>query len=317
MKNRVFVLVGVCVALALIPTVLFSQGLQPAPKNVNYTLAFNVNVPNATVYVDNKLIRSMKVTVPAGTHVIRATAPGYKEYILNQRVTSDMVINIELQPLTLPLTIRINVAGAAIYVDGAQIAGNVAQVMPGTHQIRVTAPGYFEYVTSVTVQAATVVTPQLTPGFTLSVTANVAGAAVTVNGAAKGQVPYGEMLPPGTYSVQVSAPGYMDYVTNVVLNNPVTIAAQLSLPKTTLTFIVPPAILDVDNKGAPTQIKIFLDGKLINPRKELAGIEITPGQHQLRVTSGSFQVVSGNYTFAQGVNYNIELVMELKISAGK
>ncbi len=122
----------------------------------------------------------------------------------------------------------------------------------------------------------------------LSVNANVTGAQVMVNNVAKGAAPYAESLPIGTYTVRVFADGYLDYQANVSLTQPVALNIQLQpkpMAPATLAVVIPRPFVDPDLRpGDPqTTIQIWVDDKLVNPKRELAGIQIPPGKHRVRI----------------------------------
>lgn len=150
------------------------------------------------------------------------------------------------------ITVAVTPANAIIYIDGAQIKGNVAAIKTGTHTIMTKANGYADFTASVNVSAnmtypitmvvSTVSTnpAPLPPGpapapaqvfFQLAITANPANATIFVDGV---QVS-GNMasVTPGNHSVKVSAQGYTDFT------NTVSVAANMSLP-VTLQAIAPP-----------------------------------------------------------------------------
>jgi hypothetical protein len=297
-------------ALFLASNVLFAQ-------SGGFTVTIVVNVPNATIFVDNNPIKGNVVRLPSGVHSFRITAPGYQEYVQNTTILANYTINVQLRPLGFPLTIQTNVEGALIIVDGTPISGDVINVAPGRHTIRVTADGYKNFNTTVNVVNGPIIVnvPLVHAGYTLTVNANVQGASVEIDGVLAGQTPFAEVYPIGTHNVVVSAPGYNSYATAVSLTAPRVVNAQLLPSYVTLNFVIPRGFLDPDNKDAAGLIQIYVDGRLVNQRREITGIQVAPGRHRIFVVSGGLYVQGGDFNFTPGMSYTIELFMELRVRA--
>jgi hypothetical protein len=142
-----------------------------------------------------------------------------------------------------------------------------------------------------------------------------------VNNVAKGALPYAESLPAGTYAIKVSAPGYVDYVASVALDRALALNVQLQamiLPST-LTFVIPPAFLDPEMKpnDAEGRVKIYVDNKLVNPKREMEKIAILPGRHRIRISSGAFSMQLGDITVQPGMSYILEIAIDMKVQAVK
>jgi len=126
---------------------------------------------------------------------------------------------------------------ATVYINGRQVgaAGSTfANLAPGTYTIRVTAPGFTEYTTSVSVRAgSTVVVPATLQQarVNLSIRSNVEGAAVFINGRQAGVIRNGALsvsLDRDDYEIVVVAPGYRANVTSVQVQNGGTITLNLT-----------------------------------------------------------------------------------------
>jgi hypothetical protein len=305
----------VAVVLFVAAGTVFGQGLTPK-KIWNFTVA--VNAPGANIYVDDVLIRGNTVKVAGGLHNVRVHADGFQDFSAQVTVRDHMTYQVRLSPLGFPLTVRVAVPNASVFVDGVDVSGSVPNVEPGSHTLLVTAPGYQDYNTTVMVNGPMALDVSLRPaGFVLSINANVPGAAVTVNNVAKGGVPYSELLPPGTYSVRVSANGYQDYIGNVTLDHAVPLNVQLqpALLPSTLSFVISPAFRDPDSRGndPQSQVRIFIDNKLANPGRDLDRIPVTPGRHVVRVASGAFSQQLGELNVQPGMSYIIEISMAMNV----
>jgi hypothetical protein len=294
---------------------VFGQGLLPK-KIWNLTIA--VNVPNAVIYVDNVPVQGNTAKVTGGAHNVKVHADGYADFNGPVTVAGHMTFSVRLNPLGFPLTIRVSTPNASVFLDGVDVTGTVPPVAPGSHSLRVTAPGFQEYNSNISVMAPQAIDVALQPaGFLLSINANVPSATVTINNLAKGGVPYSEYLPPGSYSVRVSAGGYNDYVANVMLDRAVPLNVQLSpafLPST-LTFVLPPSFRDPEARGGDqqSQVRIYIDNRLANAGREMERIPVAPGRHVVRVSSGSFSTQLAELVVQPGMSYVIELAFDLRV----
>jgi hypothetical protein len=291
-----------------------------APLQVAFfPLTIQPSVPNAAIFVDGGQISGNVVNVAPGTHAIRVVAPGFQEFSTSVNVSGPLTVNAPLAGMGIAVTVQSNVQGPQVSIDGAPIAGNVAYVRPGRHTVHVTAPGYQDFTAVVNVVSPIVVNATLNPaGFLLTVMSNVQGAAVSVNSVARGATPYAEALPPGTYTVAVSAPGYAVFTTTVNLAQPVTVNAQLLPGMATLSFVIPPRYIDrdrgKDREGG--QLKLSVDGKTVPFRRDAPTIQLPAGRHRIVMDVGALDVPLADFDFAPGMSYTVELFMELRARAG-
>jgi hypothetical protein len=283
-------------------------------------LVINVNVPNALISVDNAPIQGNSVTVAQGPHNLTVQADGYQDWNGMVNVQRNMTFPVRLVSSGFPLTIRVNAPAATISVDGANVTGTVPSVARGPHTVRVSAPGYKDYTSVVNVAAPLTLDVVLqSAGFALTVNANVSNAMVTVNNTPKGPAPYSEILPPGTYSVRVTADGYTDYVATIPLSRPVNLNVQLTAANSTLSFVIPQMYRDPEmRQGDPRgQLRIYVDNRLANPNRESEGISVTPGRHTIRVTTGAFSAQVGDLDVQPGQSYVIQLYMQMDVSTAQ
>jgi hypothetical protein len=289
----------------------FDVALQPA-----LSLLVNVNVPNASISVDNVPLQGNVAHVSRGPHGLSVHADGYLDWNGTVNVLNNMTFSVRLNPAGIPLIIRVSAPGASIFVDGADVTGTIPGVSRGPHSIRVTAPGFQDYNSAVNVNAPLTLDVVLqAAGLLLTVNANVNNAMVSVNNTPKGPVPYSEYLPAGTYTIRVSADGYTDYVANVPLNRAVNLSVQLSPANAVLAFVIPPMFRDPDTRqGDPRgQVRIYIDNNLVNPNREMERIPIAPGRHSIRIASGAFSMQLGNLDVQPGLSYIVELSMDLRV----
>jgi len=187
--------------------------------------------------------------------------------------------------------------GAEVYVNGrlaGQTTPNFSFLVPqGNVQVRVQKNGFrtFETVVragtspitlNVTLQRiGAVVTPPPPPppqSFNLQINANVAGAEVILNNVSAGRVPFSASLAPGSYTLVVRAPGYLDYVENLVISGNRTVNAILQ-------GMMVPLVLNNMRPGA----EIFLNGARIGVANAATfTAQVAPGTYTLTIRLGGF-----------------------------
>jgi len=141
------------------------------------------------------------------------------------------------------LFVGTNVGNATVTLNGQRLGSantTFSNIRPGTYPVRVQAPGFRDYTTTITVRAgvttnlnvefAQAVTPApvVSGQFTLSIRSNVAGARVFVDGREVGTIQGGTLsvsVPRGSHEVVLIAPGYRTFVNtyNVTRNSQITI----------------------------------------------------------------------------------------------
>ena len=281
--------------------------LQPATAQVT----FQLNIPGAQIYVNNQPIKGTVATLPFGTHTVRVSFAGYVEFTTTITVNGNMTVPITLQPATATVTFQLNPGNAQVFVDNQTIKGNTVTLTMGNHSVRVTAPGYIDFNTTVTVNGNMMLPVTLQPQtFKLSVNAsNVKGAQVLLNGAQAGTTPFNTQLTAGTYTVTIQAPGFTAYTESFTVGPDKTINVTLQQALATLTVQLPAANINTDMKGGHwSQIIIWVDG--VQQKGNV--IQLTPGKHLIRITSGGMQV-EVMYEFEAGKSYVFEPFMGVNI----
>lgn len=133
--------------------------------------------------------------------------------------------------------------GAQVYVNGDLVTrgANSVALQPGTHEVRVVAPGYRDFRVTVTVRVGQ--TLQVAPRLvaipregTLTVRANIPNALVFVNGSQVGRTNQSGTLtvgklPVGQHEVVVVAPNYRTFVAEFSISAGVTTTVQARLDR--------------------------------------------------------------------------------------
>ena len=130
------------------------------------------------------------------------------------------------------LEVRSNVRGATILIDGEEQDDDVPgtyRVESGERTVRVEADGYVPYEEVFDLTSDRTISVELEPiTYRLRVTSNVRGATVSVNGREqRGSAPMNLTLEEGTYTVAVSANGYVSRSERVSLRRNRTVNFEL------------------------------------------------------------------------------------------
>ena len=253
---------------------LFTISAMAAVAQGKGALTIQCNVSGAQVYLDGKLVGNtapnFSIILPARSYSLKVSKSGYQDFATTVNLpTSGTTIQVSLlargqiqapqqvqqpqqvpqsqqipqpQPVPQPvqsfLSVNANAPGADVYLNGNR-AGQTpfsAQLVPGTYNLVVRAPGYNDYNQTVVVNGPTQINAMLTAiQATLSVNANVPGADIYLNGNRAGQTPFSAQLVPGTYSLVVRVSGYNDFSQTVVVNGQTQINAMLTAIQATLS----------------------------------------------------------------------------------
>ncbi|MGD1154673.1 MAG: PEGA domain-containing protein [Terriglobia bacterium] len=183
--------------------------------------------PNAEVYLDGDLQGRAGAQgeltvnkVKPGTHVLKVSLPGKKDFEQSITVAGGVVNKLAAALNDLPGRIVVSApAGAEVFLDGASRgksdASNklvLADVLPGSHRVRVTAQGKKDYEQDVSVSAGEerVVRAMLLalPG-SLRIRTNPGAVVFLDNGGVGTADPNGELVKadvsPGSYTLRIAA----------------------------------------------------------------------------------------------------------------
>jgi len=209
------------------------------------------------------------------------------------------------------LSITANAPGAQVAVNGSVIgrAPTQATLEAGNYQITVTAPGYDTYSASVQVNGNTSHAANLRQVLNrLTVSANVNGAEVFLNGVKAGNAPFAVDLAPGSYNIRIAAPGFQDYNAGIAMSGPQNLSVSLIPLFSTITVTVPAQIMNREHGNDRDRLDLYVDGVKQNG----LSAQVPPGQRKIRVVSGSFSVESVLSVDA-GRSYTIEPTLTLNI----
>lgn len=308
-------------ALAVV-ALLLAAGAPPALAQAKGAFSIDCDVTGARVYLNGELAGYTKPTFSAllspGQYSVRVSAPGYRDYTTSIQMTS-RALNLQVrlraapQPPTARHTVVItcNVPRAQVYINGEPLGVAPVRValQVGSYSLRVSAPGYADLNEVIAVRGDMTYSAVLQGSqHRLSVTANVVGARVYVDGALVGSTPFEGRFAPGTYEVRVAAPGFQEAATTITLVRDESIAFVLQQGLATVEVRVNPLFLDPRDRNALAQIKVYIDGRYENG----FSFQLPAGRHDIRITSGGLSV-EGTFELVAGRSYTIEPSLSLMI----
>lgn len=129
----------------------------PAPQPVKqlFTLSISANAPNAQVSVNGAPMGNapINVSVETGIYRVQISAPGYEPYDANVSVNNNTNLAATLKQQAGKLTISANVIGAEVYLNNikAGVIPFTTELPFGSYNLKITAPGYQDYVAGIVV----------------------------------------------------------------------------------------------------------------------------------------------------------------------
>ena len=307
------------IVLLLLLAAFLAASVVPAFAQARGAFSIVCNVTGARVYLNGELAGYTKPTFSAllkpATYRVRVTMEKYQPFetvITMSANPLNLRVNLVaegpvIQPGRFNLTVSSNVAGAQVYLNNAPVgtAPLSLRVDRGNYSVRVSAPGYQDYLASVNVAGPTAVNAVLQGDlFQLAVNCNVAGAQIYVNNAPVGTAPFIGAFAPGSYAVRASAPGYSDSSRVIHLYRNETLSLVLQSAMVSVQIVIPPDFVDRrrgDSRDREREIQLFVDGQ---PYDDLR-FSVEPGRHNLRLAIGGISL-SADYDFAPGHSYVLE-----------
>jgi hypothetical protein len=309
-------------------------------------LSIMCNVAGAQVFLSGQVVGTTKpnltISLRPGVYVVRVTKPGFVDFETRVSVgAKGASIRVDLQPgsqgarnaapggvngnqngprgaveggspagdtnapppvatpapmpapaplvLNYDLSITSNIDGADVYING-NAAGKTpfrAQVPAGSYTLQIRPAGYADYNQSIVVGngPARVNANLQSLSYQVSVDANVRGALVFVNGQQVGQTPYAALLMPGSYTVLVRAPGFLDYQVPLNVNGPQSLNVSLQGATAPWQLRVPEGMQNKDSREG-RGIQLWIDGALQATAHGQASGQLAAGRHVVRIAAG-------------------------------
>ncbi|MFW6363781.1 MAG: PEGA domain-containing protein, partial [Spirochaeta sp.] len=124
-----------------------------ADKSQEYRLTISTNPSNAQITIDGQARRGSIFTLPEGNHTVQVSASGYETQTVQVDLDRNRTLDIDLQRQVQRYTLRVrsNVSNAQVYVDGERVGTTnySASMSEGVYSLRITAPGYRDYINRV------------------------------------------------------------------------------------------------------------------------------------------------------------------------
>lgn len=284
-----------------------SMALKVTLNSQAYTLQIVPNVANASIFLNNVIQRNNTWTLPGGTYQIRVTAPGYGEYNQTVVLASSQVIQANLTVNQLSLEIQTNVQGALIYLNNQLQKGNIFSLGAGSYQVRVSAPGYQDFLQTVQLSTNQILPVTLVAqNFQLTVSAQLDGAQISINGNYVGNNAVTQLLPPGTYQITVAVPGYQPYQIQHIHNR------DSSIVITRDKFVAVAGTIRF-NLAKNENPAIYIDGQIQKGRSTDV-FSLMQGIHTIKLVFPTGWTSEISLNIVAGKTYNITPVLQLMVS---
>jgi len=305
---------------------LLLGALSGAYSQARFQVTITSNVRGADVYVNGKRVGQAPITIPIfiGTHEFKVQANGYAPAQRVVTVKQNLTINLEMEKIGRPdrddrdrdrdrdrvsvIRVDSNVRGAKVYIDNDYqgIVPESFRVKNGRHQLKVTADGYTDYISTIDVNRDLTIQANLEQErrtHTLSVDADVRGARVYINGDLQnGTAPLRVELERGRYTVKVIRRGFAPYEVTINLNRDTKIDAKLRASNPEVSIIIPDNILNNRIRNPEDRIDVFVDGR----KQRGFDFSVDPGRHRIRVEIGPL-VLERDMNFRSGNTYTIKI----------
>jgi hypothetical protein len=200
---------------------------------VKGSLRVFTNVKGALITVDGAPVGESPVTVDdlaPGEHLVEATADDHEDAsgVVTVEAGRQAMLQLRLSPVTRAMgkiVVNADVAGSKVFVDNEE-RGDAPVVItdaePGTHAIRVVAPGRQEFRTTCNIgpgqdcEINAMMAAEATP---VRIEANIGNASFFMNDEYVGPVPWEGDLPTGSQKIEVRADNYRPHSEVVALKS--------------------------------------------------------------------------------------------------
>jgi len=140
----------------------------PVPPVPRYQLSIEANVGGARVYLNGAYAGNTPFVsyLHPGNYSVALRLDGYEDYTRTIKLNGSYQIRATLNPISLPVYINAtNVSGANLYRDSTFIGSLPyrGEWMPGNYTIRITAPGYADYIDRISLDGPLTMQLSLSP----------------------------------------------------------------------------------------------------------------------------------------------------------
>ncbi len=228
-------------------------------------LYLKTDPPNATVYIDNKIIGLtsqqdfLQAKVVSGKHTVKFIKPGYATTVKTVYLNPGQTLKLIQKLFGFGrLVVNSTPAGALVYLDD-QFLGTTPltyeRAPSGQHLLSLTKQGYSKYKTTISIKEYTVTTRNITMGIEgmASIASEPMGASVYIDGVYMGETPWKKNVSAGEHTLKLSLDKYLDVEQKFKVN--VDSLTQIDLR------LQPAAYLSLIS--TPSQVFAYLNGKYI------------------------------------------------------
>ncbi|MEE2830099.1 MAG: PEGA domain-containing protein [Myxococcota bacterium] len=194
-------------------------------------VSISVDVPGARVFLDGRQVGVGDVLVDPvrpGRHTLVVETEGFGRYEARINVPDARLtpVAVSMQGSLGVLVVRSDPKGAMVIVDGEEVGltpVTIQPIAPGSHGIELVREGYSRVLRKVDVdpgQRTVIDSVMAVEGGRLEIRTNPKAARVAVNGVDLGSERRElGLLKPGSYALRVSAPGHLDFIRSVRVEN--------------------------------------------------------------------------------------------------
>lgn len=311
MKTLFHSLPGTFAALALLlaaPAV----AREPAAQPQKIPVALSASLEGAPFTIDGTQSGQAPATVwlEPGPHIIRFAPEGspatFAEFTVDPAANNEL--NVKLPAPSAPVLLLSRPAGATVQRNGITLGVTpllLPEEAPGRHTFSFRLNGYRDQQSELQLTAGTPAqldVALVSSTAAVSVTSEPTGASVSVNGFPRGTTPVTlSDIPEGEASIEISAPGYRKFTSQmrVAAGDTLALHAPLEALPSSLTVVTIPA-------GARVYVDNVFKG---NSPLELQ--EIAAGEYRVRVDMAGYDSMARNVT----VKIDQQVTEEFKLAA--
>ncbi|MBU1752240.1 PEGA domain-containing protein, partial [bacterium] len=286
---------------------IVDMGAYESTPPVQYGTLSITSTPSGTgIFLDGTdkgtITPAILAGITPGTHTIKLTKPGCHDWSCSVTVTAGATTPV-IATLTL-ITGSISVSsvptGAGIFLDGTD-KGSItpailAGITLGTHTIKLTMPGCYDWSISATVTAGAttpvIATLTLITG-SISVSSVPSGASILLDGATQSAITPAILtsITLGTHTIKLTKPGCYDWSGSVIVT-----AGAATPIIATMTLITS----SISVASTPSGAKIYLDSTDTGSVTTQVFTNISPGAHTIKLALSGYQDWYGMVTVSAG-----------------
>ncbi|POQ98816.1 hypothetical protein AU468_12310 [Alkalispirochaeta sphaeroplastigenens] len=149
----------------LLPAVAMAQRTTTRRAPVTHDLTVQTNVHDARISINGEVIKGNTLSLPAGSHTVEVSAPGYQLWRQTVQLSGDQTLRATLQPQEFTLQVESNIRGARVFINGNPrgMTNHSERLRPGRYTIRVSEMGYQDWETTLDLNRDERVVVQLQP----------------------------------------------------------------------------------------------------------------------------------------------------------